>query len=77
MSYLSNLIQVSFFQKSSLKQKIQFCIDICHGMNFITDSGIVHEDLAARNCVYVDNKYVEVPPKCYVLIHVYLITRTQ
>ena len=50
---LSNYLKKN--QSIDLKQKLKWMIDICSGMEHLSQHHIIHRDLAARNCL-LDSK---------------------
>jgi non-specific protein-tyrosine kinase len=35
-----------------LKEKLQICLDVARGLEYLHSRRIIHRDVAARNCLY-------------------------
>ena len=46
--------------KGRVLRLLNICIDVCDGMSYLESNGIIHRDLATRNCLVGDGEIIKV-----------------
>ncbi len=44
----------------AIRQRIRFCLEAAHGMEYLDSCGCIHRDLAARNCLLTERNELKI-----------------